>query len=345
MSAYRALALQTACHAVNAAASVDDARRLIAANIARVATQVRAAKAFIGPDVRLVVLPEYFATGFPLGEPLPAWAAKAAFAMDGPEYQALARIAQEQSVYLAGNAYEVDPHFPGLYFQACFIIDDAGQVVLRYRRLVSMFAPTPHDVWDRYLERYGIDGVFPVADTPLGRLACIASEEILYPEIARTFALRGAEVFLHSTSEAGSPRLTPKDVAKRARALENLAYVISANTGGFVDADLPVSSTDGMSKIVDYLGEVRVEAGYGESSVACAEIDLAALRRYRRRPGMGNLIARQRLELFAPVYAGPPVHPANGLLGPDGKVVVPDRTYFAAAQRKVIERLASLGLV
>lgn len=314
-------------------------------SILRIGRQVGAAKAFLGSDLRLVVLPEYFLTGYPLGESIPEWADKAALAPDGAEYEALGRVAQDNAVHLSGNAYETDPAFPGLYFQASFVIDPAGRVVLRYRRLVSMFAPTPHDVWDPYLERYGLDGVFPVADTALGRLAAIASEEILYPEIARALALRGAEVFLHSTSEAGSPRLTPKDIAKRARALENLAYLVSANSGGFVGTDLPDRSTDGMSKIVDFLGEVRVEAGFGESSVACAEIDLAALRRYRRRPGMGNLLARQRLELFAPVYGGPPVHPANGLMGPDGRFFVPERGYFASVQSKVIERLAAAGLV
>jgi deaminated glutathione amidase len=345
IAAYRALALQTACHAVNACPDRASARARMAAGIDRIGRQVRAAKAFLGPDVRLVVLPEYFLTGYPLGESIPGWADKAALAPDGAEYAALARIAQDNALFLAGNAYETDAAFPGLYFQACFVIDPAGTTVLRYRRLVSMFAPTPHDVWDRYLERYGLEGVFPVADTAIGRLAAIASEEILYPEIARALALRGAEVFLHSTSEIGSTRLTPKDIAKRARAIENLAYVVSANSGGLLEVDLPHHSTDGLSKIVDYLGEVRVEAGFGESAVACAEIDLAALRRYRRRPGMGNLLSRQRLELFAPVYGGAPVYPANTLLGPDGQVVIPERAHFASTQREVIERLARLGLV
>jgi len=344
--AYRALALQVACHAVNRCPDRASARARMAAAIDRIGRHVKAAKGFLGQDVRLVVLPEYFLTGYPLGESIPEWADKAALAPDGPEYEALARIANDNDVYLSGNAYETDAAFPGLYFQASFVIDPAGQTVLRYRRLVSMFAPTPHDVWDRYLDRYGLDGVFPVARTSIGRLAAIASEEILYPEIARALALRGAEVFVHSTSEVGSTRLTPKDIAKRARAIENLAYVVSANTGGFLESDLAPGSTDGMSKVVDYLGEVRIEAGFGESAVACAEIDLAALRRYRRRPGMGNLLARQRLELFAPVYGGGnSVHPANTLVGAEGQVVVPQRAQFAATQREVIERLARLGLV
>jgi len=344
IKAYRAVALQLTCYAVNDCPDRASARRRMLENVGRVERAVRGARQFLGPDLKLAVLPEYLLTSYPLGDTLPGWLDKAALEPDGPEYEALGRIAAANDLFLAGNAYEADRHFPGFYFQTSFCLAPSGEVVLRYRRLVSMFAPTPHDVWERYLDVYGLDGVFPVARTAIGRLAAIASEEILYPEIARALALRGAEVFLHSSSEAGSPRLTPKDVAKRARALENLCYVVSANTAGIVGMDLPGASADGLSKVVDYLGEVRAEALPGESANACAEIDLEALRRYRRRPGMGNLLARQRLELFAATYAGS-VHPANSMLGPDGRPTVPDRQQFAATQRAVIERLARDGLI
>ncbi len=344
ITAYRALALQLTCHAVNDCPDRATARTRMRENLDRIDRAVAGSKAFLGRDLRLVVLPEYLLTSYPLGETLEAWADKAAIDVDGPEYDALAAIAGRHDVFLAGNAYEADRHFPGLYFQASFCVAPAGQVVLRYRRLVSMFAPTPHDVWDRYLDIYGLDGVFPVARTEIGRLAAIASEEILYPEIARALALRGAEVFLHSSSEVGSPRLTPKDIAKRARALENLCYLVSANTGGIAGVDIPFASADGMSKIVDYLGDVRAEALPGESANACAEIDLAALRRYRRRGGMGNLLSRQRLELFAATYAGS-VYPPNTMLGPDGRPVPPDRSHFVATQRAVLERLERDGLI
>jgi predicted amidohydrolase len=344
VTAYRALALQLTCHAVNGCPDRDTARARMLENVARVERAVRGSKGFIGTDLRLVVLPEYLLTSYPLGDTIPGWLDKAALEPGGPEYEALGGVASRHDVYLAGNAYEADWHFPGLYFQTSFCIAPAGDVVLRYRRLVSMFAPTPHDVWDRYLDIYGLDGVFPVANTPIGRLAAIASEEILYPEIARALALRGAEVFLHSSSEVGSPRLTPKDVAKRARAIENLCYVVSANTAGIADVDMPAASADGMSKVVDYLGEVRAEALGGESANACAEIDLGALRRYRRRPGMGNILSRQRLELFAAAYSGT-VYPANTMLGADGTLVVPQRQHFISTQRTVIERLEREGLI
>ncbi|MBL0123711.1 MAG: nitrilase [Betaproteobacteria bacterium] len=341
---YLALALQSACYAVNLCPDSDSARVAMQRNIDRVYRQIVASRAFIGPGLRLVVAPEYFLTGYPLGDTLPGWAEKAALAPDGPEYRILGEMCKNLGLYFSGNAYETDAHFPGLYFQTSFIIDDAGRLVLRYRRLVSMYAPTPHDVWDRYLDIYGLDGVFPVADTPLGRLACIASEEILYPEIARTLALRGAEVFLHSSSEVCSPRLTPKDIAKRARAYENCAYVVSANTGGMRDVDFPESSADGLSKIIDCKGEVLAEAGTGESMVANAYIDITTLRRHRRTPGMANMLARQRLELFAATYAES-VHPPNTMLDENGRPFVPERAQFAATQLRTIEKLIANGVL
>jgi deaminated glutathione amidase len=341
---YTALALQTPCHAINRAPDTATARAWMMANVQRVGRQIRASKLFVGPDVRLVVLPEYFASSYPAGEPLPLWAERAAWAIDGPEYAVVAQIAVENKVFISGNVYELDAHFPGLYFQCSFIIDDAGTTVLRYRRLVSMFAPTPHDVWDMYLKRYGLDAVFPVADTTLGRLACIASEEILYPEIARALALRGAEVFLHSTSEVGSTRLTPKDVAKRARAYENMAWVVSANSAGIVNSDFPSQSTDGLSKVVDHKGEVRAEAGFGESMVAFAEVDISAVRRARAKPGMANVLSRQRLELFREVYAGS-VYPANTMLDASGALKVPERAHFVAMQQQSIKALRERGVL
>lgn len=333
---YTALALQTRCHAINKL-SVEDARIKMFDNISTIAGQVAGSKGFIGPDVKLVVLPEYFMTSFPLGESFEQWLAKGVIDPDGKEYEKLGEIAQKNNVYLSGNAYESDKHFPGLYFQTSFILDPSGDCILRYRRLVSMFAPTPHDVLDKYLDIYGYDGLFPVADTPLGKLACVASEEILYPEIARCLAMQGAEVFLHSSSEVGSNELTPKDIAKRARAIENLAYVVSANSAGIADIDFPAESTDGLSKLVDYRGRVLVEAGMGESMVANAEIDIDALRRYRSKPGMGNILSRQRNELFAQSYQQS-VYPANTMLE-NNEVKPVERRHFLQTQMDVLEKL------
>jgi predicted amidohydrolase len=253
-------------------------------------------------------------------------------------------MAQKHGVFLAGNGYETDRHFPGLYFQACWAFSPTGQRVLTYRRLISIFAPTPHDVWDKYLDIYGLDGVFPVADTEIGRLAAIASEEILYPEIARAHAIRGAEIFLHSTSEVASPNLTIKQIARRARALENLAYVVSANNAALHGIDVPVDSSNGYSDILDYHGNQMILAGSGESSVANAFLDMAGLRAYRRRPAMSNMLSRQALEMFADSFANADLRRRNGLLKGD-TLVIPDRAYFQQRQADAIARMVERGVL
>lgn len=346
---YTALALQVCCQAVNRCDTRTAALERMSSTIVRLERQIAASKAFIGPQTRLVVLPEYFLTGFPIGETIEGWAQKACIEMHGAEYEQLGEICQRNAVFLSGNAYELDPHFPGIYFQTSFVISDSGDVVLRYRRLVSMFAPTPHDVLDRYLEVYGPDALFPVADTPLGRLAAVASEEILYPEISRALALRGAEILCHSSSEVASPQLTPKNAAKLARAYENHVYVVSSNSAGIADIDIPLASTDSGSKIVDYLGQVRAEAGYGESMAANAEIDVGAQRHYRRKPGMFNVLSRQRLELFRDVYAADAVYPANTLLAEDEhgepRLRIPTRKHFVETQNRAIRSLIERGIL
>ncbi|MFM2109590.1 MAG: nitrilase [Gammaproteobacteria bacterium] len=341
---YVALALQVDCDGVHPDRDRQSAARRMANSIARIEQAIAGAKRWIGADLKLVVLPEYILSGPPWGETIPEWAAKGAIAPDGPEYAGLAALAQKYGVFLAGNGYETDAHFPGLYFQACWVFDPSGNRVLTYRRLISIFAPTPHDVWDKYLDIYGLDGVFPVADTAIGKLAAIASEEILYPEIARAHAIRGAEVFLHSTSEVASPNLTIKQIARRARALENLAYVVSANTAALLGIDVPVDSSNGYSDIIDYHGNQMVLAGAGNTSVASSFLDLAGLRAYRRRPAMANMLSRQALEMFAESFANADLRRRNGLLQGD-KLLIPDRAYFQQRQADAIARMVERGIL
>lgn len=333
---YKALALQLTCQTVNSCQTRDEAEAVMLQSIERIERQIAASVSHIGRDTLLVVVPEFFLTGPPSDETVEQWRDKAALDMDGRIYEALGAMVQRQQIYFSGNAYEQDPFFPELYFQTSFIIGPNGDVLLRYRRLNALLTPTPHDVWELYLDAYGYDSLFPVVKTNIGNLACIASEEILIPEVARSLSMRGAEVLLHSTSEAGSPLVTQKNIAKQARAIENMAYVVSANSAGVLGGFLPAGTTDGGSKIVDPKGLVLVEAAYGESIVANADVDLAALREFQQRPAIGNLLARQRVELYAESYANHSVYPPNTLLSQPA-----ERAHFMRTQQEVIRKLYS----
>ncbi len=342
---YTALALQTVCEAVNQDKTPEASHARMKGAIARVTGQIMASKNFLkgfnGYDLKLVVLPEYWMTGFPMGETRESWQAKAAIPMDGAFPDALGKMAQSAGVYLCSNHYETDPNFPELYFQANVIYGPTGETLLRYRRMISLYSPSPYDVWEKYLDIYGADAVFPVVETEIGALATIASEEILYPEIARMSAFKGAEILLHPTSEVGSPGLTPKHIAKKARAIENIAYVVSANSAGITGTPVPAASTDGMSIVLDWYGRTLAEAGTGETMNANAVLDLTALRETRRKTGMTNTLSRLPLAAFAPAYAGNEMAPANRT--PDSKMV--QRADALAQQQAVIDRLVSAGVL
>ncbi len=343
---YLAVAMQLEARSVEAAAGVAEARARILAHIGELERELAGTRDFLekfsGTPLKLAVLPEYLFTGYPTGR-VKDFRARAVFAPDGPEYGALGSVAKRLGLFIALNAYESDPHFPALHFQASVLVAPSGEVVLRYRRLNSMYTATPHDVWSAYTRHYGPGAIFPVADTEIGRIAAIASEEILYPEIARAHALRGAELFVHSSSESGGLVPSAKQIARRARALENLAWVVSANTAGIAGSDLAGASADGNSAVIDWRGAVIAESLSGQNVNAFAEIDIEAVRRARRKPGMANYLARQRLELFRDTYAQV-VQPADSLLGEAGARPLapgePERTL-----REVIDRRARDGLI
>ncbi len=345
MDAYYALALQFKTICVNDCPTTEDARALMNDSINRMAANIDAAQNWIGKGFKLVVMPEYFLTGFPLDDTIEGWAEKAALDMNGHEYERMGKIAQEYRIYISGNAYEQDPHFPDTYFQTCFIIGPNGDVIYRYRRMISMYAPSPYDYLEKYLDIYGDDALFPVADTEIGKLATISSEEIVYPEVARCFALKGAEVFCHSSSEVASPLDTPKNIAKQARAVENLAYVVSANSGGLHGNPLGAQSTDCHSKIINFKGVVQVESAGGESMNAYHEIDLVALKRYRERDGMFNILSRQPIDLYVREYQKTSIVPPNLLMNGDGTTKHPKRSYFMERQQGVIKTMRERGIL
>ncbi len=340
---YSAIALQTLCDSLNQDTSVDDAHARMNRTIDRVTAQIGSSKGFLsgfnGYPVKLVVLPEYWLTGFSVGENRAEWRAKAAIDMDGPIPDRLATMAQKMGVFLCSNHYENDPNFPDIFFQSNIIYAPNGDTVLRYRRMISLYTPSPYDVWDKYLDIYGEDAIFPVADTEIGVIGTIASEEILYPEIARMVAFKGAEILAHNTSEVAAPTLTPKHICKRARAVENVAYVISANTGSITGTPVMANCIDGMSIVVDHYGRALAEAGLGETHNANAVLDIEALRETRRKTGMTNTLSRLPNHAFAPRYEAAKHAPPNRT--PDGQMI--ERSDAIAQQNAVIETLIDNG--
>jgi predicted amidohydrolase len=337
---WTATCMQVYTHTVNSATTREEAMAIVNSSLDRWVTLAKGTARGAGPYVLLY--PEFALTGFPLLETAEEWIEKACIEIPGPETSKLQKAAQDLKCYIGANSYEKDPEWPGRYFNCSYLIDPSGDVILKYRRINTVHTASPHDFMDAYLDRYGLEGTFPVAKTPLGNIAMMPCGEIMYPEAARMFMFRGAEVLLHPTSDHGAADKWGWESAKKVRASENMMYLISTNATGQIGTFIPEGQTLGHSKIIDFHGRILADVGGpGESTVASATIDVEALRRERRIPGAGNRLLRQRIEMYRPLYNQSSFYPPNAF----ADAPMDSKTRIMELQEEALANMVEAGVV
>jgi predicted amidohydrolase len=263
-------------------------------------------------DVKLLVFPE-FAHAVPVYSTLEELIDKLAVRIPNEHTDRYAAKAKERGVYIqTGTFLEVDPKWPGVVFNATCLIGPDG-LLSRYRK-VNPWLPwelhaSPHDL-------IGYDEpLFPVVETEIGRLGCAICYDWLFPETTRALALAGAEVLIRVSAYMDPWGATPPmdwwTLFNRARAVENLSYVVAANQGASA-SNYPPFSWPGGSMVVDFDGRVLAQAdpGPGEKIVV-GPIDLAGLRAERQRRRGHDLLSHIRAEAYTDLYARPIFRP-NG---------------------------------
>jgi predicted amidohydrolase len=275
------------------------------------------------PSVRLVVYPEFWLTG-PGGiggiQRTVQDMEKMAISHGDEVFDEIGKFAKRNKVYVAFQSFEVHEKLPGRVFNSAFLIDDQGTLVHTYRKNqcadVWGFLPdtTPGSILDEYIELFGYDSLFPVVDTPIGKIANMICFDNMSPEVA--FGLRqfGAEVICHSSSEVhGAEGRSPWDNARRLRAWENAAYMVSAIDGGehvAHDSDLLTFFRRGHTRVINYDGTIQGTVDGPGPVVLRAHVDLTALRRMRADPRM-NLKLWSDFAAYAGAYSGNVGFPSN----------------------------------
>ena len=258
------------------------------------------AKPFL--PVRLVVFPE-FAHAAPVFETVAELREKLAVAIPNEHTDRLAAKAKQEGIYVqSGSMIEADPKYPDVVFNATCLVGPEG-ILYKYRK-VNPWIPfevqsSPHD-----LPGYA-EPLFPVADTPIGRIGCAICYDWLFPESIRQLAANGAEVLVRVSAYMDPWGATePMDwwtVVNRARALENLAFVVAANQGAALRR-FPPYSWPGGSMVVDFDGRVLAQASPGPGErIVVAPVDVSALRHERETRTGHHMLAHLRTEAY-PVY-------------------------------------------
>src|ERR1051325_5473681 len=170
-------------------------RREMRRNTDRMLMMIDAAVAGAAPflPVRLVVFPEFAhaAPVFPTAEELRQ---KLAVEIPNQHTERLEQKAREHDIYIqSGSMLELDPKWPNVVFNTTCLIGPQG-VLYKYRK-VNTWIPyevhaSPHDI-DGYDEP-----LFPVADTPIGRIGCAICYDWLFPEAMGQLAADGAGILV-----------------------------------------------------------------------------------------------------------------------------------------------------
>lgn len=236
------------------------------ANLEKAKAYIRQAKEK-GAD--FVIFPElYMALTMPGSGIRPADVAEP---LDGPFASGLAEAARHHHIYVVCGIYEKIDGDPERAYNTIVVFDRQGKLIHSYRKthLYDAFS---------FKESKTIapsDNPYKVFQTEFGLIGLIVCYEVRFPEIARQFALQGADVlFVPASWVTGPMKEEHWEILVRARAIENTMFICGADQVGNIYA--------GRSLIVDPMGVILASAGE-EETLLVADLDLDRVKRVRQK--------------------------------------------------------------
>jgi predicted amidohydrolase len=230
---------------------------------------------------RFVSLPENFAFLRSEGEPVPE-----AQPIDGEWVSKMAALAaKHRLLLLLGSLPEKVPGETRVYNTSVLIGPD-GRTIATYRKihLFDIDVPGLAHLKESRAVIPGQDVV--VAETECGRIGLSICYDLRFPELYRRQSAQGARVLAVPSAFTDRTGKDHWEVLLRARAIENLAYVVAAAQWG---SHGPGRASHGHALIVDPWGSVLAQVPDGEG-VAVAELDFERQDRLRRElPALSHI--------------------------------------------------------
>jgi len=225
-----------------------------------------------------------------------------ALEVPGPEIEAVGKKAKQYNCYIVFGTYAKDPeNWPGHILHLMVMMGPDGNVVAKHwkqRNVRGMFPGSEqytsviYEVYDRFVEMYGIDEVIPVVRTDIGNIAMSAVQ--FEPELFRCMAFKGAEIICRVATggfEFDDMRLT---------SYHNSVYTMIANNSVSTQGRHP-----GFFEDESYGGSGR-SAIFGPRGVELAKADVFETKKFVMLP-MAEFRKKHRIpdvhmELYRPVF-------------------------------------------
>ena len=258
-------------------------------NLARALKLIDAAAAAEHPD--LIVVPEFFNTIFFAQYREPSYM-DLAEPDDGPTITAIQERARAHRCHIVATIFERES--AGLYYDTAMLIDPAGAIVGKYRKVQPAAVQSLEKIYFRYGSYFP---VFRVGEWRVGINICY---DTFFPESARCTALNGADLIVVPFA---APKQTLWRDMMRTRAFDNGVWFAPCNKVG-TEGEW---TFPGNSMIVDPMGKVVTEAGEDEETIS-ASLDLRAVTTTRQRYPM---FRDRRPELYGPICAATEDIPAT----------------------------------
>ncbi|MEI6333632.1 MAG: carbon-nitrogen hydrolase family protein [Methylococcaceae bacterium] len=196
----------------------------------------------------------------------------------GPIQDFLATVAKKYAVWVVGGTIPMATDDSNKVRAACLIYNDQGERVGRYDK-VHLFDVNVPGTQEVYRESDSIEpGTEPqIFDTPFGRLGVAVCYDLRFPEFFRKMSVQGVDILVVPSAFTAETGAAHWEVLLRARAVENLCYVIAPNQGGLHSNG---RKTFGHSMIIDPWGIV-LDCYKTGSGYVMAEIDPERLEKVR----------------------------------------------------------------
>lgn len=250
----------------------------VSANLNEISRQIlSAAKA----GAKLIVLPENFAI---MGLQDADQVKVAEDEGTGPIQYFLSEQAKNNKIWIVAGTVPIklnsdNVNYDNKVYAACLVYNEKGEVVSRYDK-IHLFDVHLEITSETYNESETIEAgnKAVVVETPFGKIGLAICFDLRFPELFRQLVLLGAEVIVLPSAFTAITGKAHWEVLLRARAIENLCYVVASAQGGY---HVNGRQTHGDSMIIDPWGSILDHLPQG-SGYVIADVDIENVNNIRK---------------------------------------------------------------